>query len=59
MEEKRKKIYELVATVPEGVRIVSMLEFKGSVYLATEKSIYIHKGGVFTPLKIKCEHEIK
>lgn len=38
------------AETPDGCRIVSMLQFKGEVLIATEKAVYILHDGVLTPI---------
>ena len=52
MMEKRKD-FELIATVPLGVEIKAMIEWRDHIYLATEKGVYVLEGKVFQPLQFE------
>jgi hypothetical protein len=43
---------KFVWKVPNGEKIVSMLEFKGDVIIATDKCIYIVVGDTVKPMKM-------
>lgn len=48
-----KPPFNLVATVPDGVRIVSMITFQDQLLIATENAIYRKVGDEFEPVPVK------
>ncbi len=42
---------ELIATLPPGVRIVSMLIFNNQLVVATERGVYRFNGKTFDPVE--------
>ena len=54
MEELRKGIsFPFASEEDENRRIVSMLEYKGQIFVATEKGIYKIEGNELVRLKFK------
>ncbi len=54
MVEKRKGT-KLIHSFKDGERVVSMLEFKGVIYLATNYHVYTMKNGKVTPIEFRLE----
>lgn len=53
---KKIKGYKLIKQFPESESIVSMLEFKGRIFIATSKQVYELVGDdLLEPIKIKKE----
>lgn len=42
----------LLATLPAGVRIIGMTQFKGELIVATEYGLYVYRDSEFRPIPI-------
>ena len=54
MVEKREGL-KFVTELPEGVRCVSMVEFNGVVYVATECGVFKLVGDILEPIPFHIE----
>jgi hypothetical protein len=48
---------KLIATVPRGVSILAMTEFKGMIIIATSKGIYKYNGKKLEPVNFEKSKE--
>ena len=52
MKQRKRTKFAFAEPEDENRKIVSMLEFQGSVYVATQKGVYIVKGDTLVRLKL-------
>lgn len=52
-----KTEFTLVASLPEGEKVVDMIEHMGTIFVATQSQVFYLKDGVLTPLHFMFQKE--